>query len=476
MHLYCQVPLAAIMFYFPNKPRNGERLGSTLSGAVATQTRNTAHEVPNQTKPNQTKRFLAIVGAACFSISGAAMLTATNVASAAPRAEPRHQLLKPLGSIDIPEDLPGTLIEIAPSESTGVGETDGASQEIGIEPDDIESYKKETGDWSVGPTNEVDPSDEQLAAVFEELVIVDDDTHRRFRYIVNRLKLRTATQRIAQHETPGHSTPLDAREREREDELEESTSSSNDSRVRRGWADGYGLNSYAMMGDWSGCSATIFQASSSRVWVLTAAHCLFTNDQGSATSADLVPRRDATLSAGDAPYGRWARGTYIYEPKYLSENCESDYDAECTQWDIALVRFTPISGTGASMPKSMGWAYKSGSYLSGRSKYRRGYPGCGTGAPSGCTSNVLYGDGSLSHGEFLFQNPDGWNRVIKHGSDTNSGDSGSGMYYYKNGSTTRLYGVHIAGDDSCVSCPSSNPNFMRRLTEFWYDTMVNTTW
>ena len=111
----------------------------------------------------------------------------------------------------------------------------------------------------------------------------------------------------------------------------------------------------------------------------------------------------------------------------------------------------------------MGWGYRPKSFLDDHTKYRRGYPGCDySHSPSSCTTNNLYGDGALSVGSFSKLDADGWNRQIRFSSDINPGDSGSGLYYYRDGNpyvfavtsadlpiarqTARLHGRTTAGE------------------------------
>ncbi|MEE9366069.1 MAG: hypothetical protein V3W44_05210 [Dehalococcoidales bacterium] len=323
--------------------------------------------------------------------------------------------------------------------------------------------------------DEKDPSVDFLAANDGEIAIHADG--RDYLHTFNLLDYaQAAEERELLEEQTGSppDNPLSDDSREREDEIEKSWSNGTDSRVRRGYADGYSVNSYRMMADYGGCSAIILHASSTRVWALTAAHCLFTNDAGATTSNKLVPRRDHSNGSNTKPFGSWSRSNYVYNVDYLNNECASDWDySSCAQWDIVFVRFVP-SGT-TSTPGYMGRGQVSGSYLSSHDKYRRGYPSCShSGAPSSCTNNTLYGDGKLSTGEFAFKNSANWYRIIHHSSDTNKYDSGSGMYYYKDSNQTRAFGVHVGGTSGCFSsCSSGRPNYTRRITPTWYNVIAN---
>ncbi len=296
-----------------------------------------------------------------------------------------------------------------------------------------------------------------------ELGIGSDNRH--FTYVVNRRQLHEAGQSVADL-NPG--VPVSDDFRAREDDVAKAWSNGVDNRVRRGYGDGYSSTAYSMFGDYGGCSGTIIKRSSTEMWVMTAAHCLFTSDAGALSTSKFTPREDHSGTPNN-PYGVWKRsGTYGYFSWYLSNSCESNWQTVCIQHDIAVVRFIPDGST--SQPSYMAFAATAGSTLGTKDKYRRGYPACGaTGSPSSCTSDTLYGDEKMSLGSYQYVDSDNWNRVIKHSSDTNGGDSGSGPYYY-DGSTPRVFGVNSAEDSNCYgTCTSSRPNWMRRITPIWRD-------
>ena len=157
-----------------------------------------------------------------------------------------------------------------------------------------------------------------------------------------------------------------------------------------------------------------------------------------------------------------------YDANYRDLDCEEDWDGSiCIQHDIALVIAVPNAG--ATPPKTMGWGYRSKSWLNARSKYRRGYPGCGQShSPAGCTANNLYGDGAFSIGPLDHPVSGGWNREMAHSSDTNGGDSGSGLYYYRGG-YPYVFAVNSAGATCNEACTSTYPTYARRITPVWFD-------
>ncbi|MDX1607342.1 MAG: hypothetical protein R3202_14210, partial [Candidatus Competibacterales bacterium] len=167
-------------------------------------------------------------------------------------------------------------------------------------------------------------------------------------------------------------------------------------------------------------------------------------------------------------WGSWTPYAFAYYSGFLNNDCEDNWNGnDCIRHDIALVFASRDSG--ATPPRNMGWGYRPKSFLDVHRKYRRGYPGCNNGhSPSPCTTNNLYGDGRLSVGGFS-KKAGGWNRQFRFSSDINPGDSGSGLYYYRNG-FPYVFGVTSAEPAGCkTSCSSSRPNYGRRITPDFFD-------
>ena len=270
--------------------------------------------------------------------------------------------------------------------------------------------------------------------------------------------------------SPNESNPLDRPDREavaKDEQTAKGWTNANDSRTRRAIADGYPDNNdiYQRIADYGGCSANIISANSQRLVATTAGHCVFAT-QNTFSNSVISPRRNGTASP---TWGTWTAVGFGYDGNFRDLNCADAWDgSQCIQHDIALVIAVP--NPGATPPKSMGWAYRSKSWLNARSKYRRGYPGCSeTASPAGCTVNNLYGDGaSWSIGPLDHPVSGGWNREMSYSSDTSPGDSGSGSYYYRNG-YPYVFGVDSAS--SCQTCSSGDtyPNKLRRITPVWFD-------
>lgn len=268
---------------------------------------------------------------------------------------------------------------------------------------------------------------------------------------------------------PDQSNPSGRKADEEQLKLEEQVSkawsNANDSRTRRAIADGYSdTNSiYQRLANYGGCSATVLSANSSRMVAITAAHCVFAT-QTDFNFSTIDPRRNSGVSP---TWGTWRPVGFGYYPGYLNNNCEGNWrGSRCIKHDIALVIAVPNSG--ASAPSGMGWGYRSKSWLGGVSKYRRGYPGCSfTESPSGCVNNNLYGDGSLSIGP-LAHKVNGWNRQMRHSSDMNRGDSGSSLYYYRNG-FPYVFAINSAEKLCRSTCTGTYPNYSRRITPDFFD-------
>lgn len=268
---------------------------------------------------------------------------------------------------------------------------------------------------------------------------------------------------------PDQSKPIGRKADEEQLKLEEQVSkawsNANDSRTRRAIADGYSdTNSiYQRLANYGGCSATVLSANSERMVAITAAHCVFAT-QTEFNFSTIDPRRNGGVSP---TWGTWRPVGFGYYPGYLNNNCEGNWSgSRCIKHDIALVIAVPNAG--ASAPSGMGWGYRSKSWLGGVSKYRRGYPGCSyTESPSGCVNNNLYGDGSLRIGP-LAHAVNGWNRQMRHSSDMNRGDSGSSLYYYRNG-FPYVFAINSAEKLCRSTCTGTYPNYSRRITPDFFD-------
>jgi len=250
-----------------------------------------------------------------------------------------------------------------------------------------------------------------------------------------------------------------------EEQVSKAWSNAHDSRTRRAIADGYSdTNSiYQRLANYGGCSATVLSANSERMVAITAAHCVFAS-QTAFNYSTIDPRRNGGASP---TWGTWRPVGFGYYPAYLNNNCESNWSgSSCIRHDIALVIAVPNAG--ASAPSGMGWGYRSKSWLGGASKYRRGYPGCfNIASPTGCTNNNLYGDGSLRIGPLAYP-VNGWNRQMRHSSDMNRGDSGSSLYYYRNG-FPYVFAINSAEKICRSTCPGTYPNYSRRITPDFFD-------
>lgn len=343
----------------------------------------------------------------------------------------------------------------------------------GIETDklDLLPPAKDEGDGSDKPEERL-PELGELAgrAVFEFL---DVASQRTFAYVVDRAALAKYSRAVSLEidQNTRRDEPVDEIDRRLEDALGKSWSNATDNRIRRaiadGWSDTHSI--YQSLADYGGCSATVLSANWQRMVAITAAHCVFTAGNNF-SNAKLRPRRNGSTSP---TWGSWSATAFGYYPQYINNDCEDDWNgSDCIKHDIALVIAQPDPG--AVPPQGMGWGYRPKPFLDSHWKYRRGYPGCSNGhSPANCTVNNLYGDGALSVGNFSKLDGDGWNRQIRFSSDVNPGDSGSGLYYYRDG-FPYVFAVTSAEPSGCkTSCTSSRPNYARRITPQFFD-FINT--
>ncbi len=357
---------------------------------------------------------------------------------------------------DVVTSLPGKLIDVKDVKRTG----------IDTEKMDLMPEVKEEKEQEEDPTPPVIPKISEMTGTVE-FGLFDLKSSRYYRYIVPRAELAHFSR--ARSKLPNESNPqgkpVSQNELRDEERRKKSWSNATDNRTRRAIADGYSdTNSiYQRIADYGGCSANVLSANSTRMIAITAAHCIFVAGNNFSNSK-LRPRRNGVTSP---TWGSWTPYAFAYYESFLNNDCEDNWKSSCIRRDIALVFATPDAG--ATPPRGMGWGYRPKSFLDDHSKYRRGYPGCGNShSPNGCTTNNLYGDGALSVGSFS-KKSGGWHRQFRFSSDTNPGDSGSGLYYYRNG-FPYVFGVTSAEPSGCkTSCSSSRPNYGRLITPDFFD-------
>ena len=300
----------------------------------------------------------------------------------------------------------------------------------------------------------------------------DIPTARTFQMTASMAEMAVFSRSMSRN--PDETNPLDrldGRAVAQDEQIRKSWSNANDGRTRRAIADGFSDTNpiYQRIAEYGGCSANVISANSQRMVAITAAHCIFPTANTFSNSV-LSPRSNG----GPSPtWGTWQAIGFGYTPDYLdaliANDCTSDGSdfSPCIHHDIAIVIAVPNSG--ATPPKSMGWAYRSKSWLKGKNKYRRGYPGCGEShSPAGCTVSNLYGDGAFSIGSLSHPVSGGWNREMKVSTDLNPGDSGSGAYYY-NGDYPYVFAVTSAEANCHETCNYTHVNALRRITPVWFD-------
>ena len=302
-----------------------------------------------------------------------------------------------------------------------------------------------------------------------EFEFFDINSNRTFSYTAKRSDLASFSRLISEraNENSPDGKPASKMDIRLEDVQKKAWSNAYDSRSRRGIADGYSdTNSiYQSLAKYGGCSATVLSANSTRMVAITAGHCIFLSNY-SYNYSKLVPRQNGSASP---TWGTWTPYAFGYYSGYINNDCENNFNgSSCIKHDIALIIASPDYG--ASAPRGMGWGARNMHYLAGNGrKYRRGYPGCGNShSPQNCSHNTLYGDGRMSVGEFRKLDGDNWNRQLQMSSDSNPGDSGSGLYYYKN-DHPYVFAVTSAEQVCFESCTGPRPNYARRITPEFFD-------
>ncbi len=296
----------------------------------------------------------------------------------------------------------------------------------------------------------------------------DIESGRSFQFTIERSTLAKLSRQVADtaNEHTGDRKPATVEEIRAESRFGKSWSWANDSRTRRGIQDGYSdTNSvYQNLANYGGCSATVLSANNNEMVALTAAHCIYLAGNQYSYS-NIEPRKNGSSSPN---WGTWSPVAFGFYPSFINNDCEDNWNGSaCIRHDIALVIATPDAG--ATPPNGMGWGYRNSTAINAYDKYRRGYPGCGSGhSPAPCSGDFLYGDGRLNLGGYSETDADNWYRRVKFSSDLNPGDSGSGLYYYRNGNPY-VFAVTSAEDWCGPACWYSRPNHARRITPEWYD-------
>lgn len=354
--------------------------------------------------------------------------------------------------------LPGEYFEVSRQKRTAVQTENLTSMPLGN--DDEEEAEKLSGERI--------PSVAQMKSK-AEFEFFEVATQRHFVWVIDRAELAKISRQKSRlsSESDRIGKPIPRKDIDNEDRIKKSWSKGTDNRTRRAIGDGFPNDHsiYQRIANYGACTANVLSANSERMIAITAAHCIFTSRSEFDTSP-LWPRANGNKSR---KWGAWDPYAFGYYSAFLDKNCDDNWDGgRCTKHDIALVFAKPEDG--AKPPLSMGWAYRSKSFLKDRSKYRRGYPNCDlVDSPAGCRFNRLFGDGKLSVGSFSKLNGDLWNRQFKFSSDVSPGDSGSGLYYFRNG-YPYVFGVASTMAANCrKDCKSKRPNYGRRITPDFFD-------
>ena len=214
------------------------------------------------------------------------------------------------------------------------------------------------------------------------------------------------------------------------------------------------------------CTGTLI----GRRLVLTNAHCILNSSGNYVAGTFQADVRDSTEPYGEQDVlAAWWGGNY--------SGCTNWATCVPEDWAILLLEDNFPSGH----PGWHGYAYSStesnyDTYYA--DKRVHGYAGCGSGAPSGCTSPRLYGQTfDCSIGDFRYPFSNGYNSTFSHGCDTNAGQSGSPVLDIGHGWVVGIHSTSMCNPTTCANESNSdrerNPNLAKRLDSYIVNLISN---
>lgn len=221
------------------------------------------------------------------------------------------------------------------------------------------------------------------------------------------------------------------------------------------------------------CTATLV----GRRLIVTNAHCVI-NSSGNYVAGTFRadPRGTASPFAAQNVVQYWVGGNYI-------SGCinGSGTWASCVPEDWAILLLQDSFPNGHPGWHGYAWDSNELTYTSTWNQKRvHGFPGCGSGGPSGCpfTYPRLYGQTfNCTIGDFRYPFSGGYNSTFSHGCDTSAGQSGAAILERNFGYVLGVHSTSMCNPTTCANetdpARKANPNLAKRFDSFIHNLLNN---